>query len=96
MEHHVGDKKVFLKNNKVINTLSDFVNNRTEDADAFLEVTFPLNWIKENQNFLDIIPKTSETILSTTIKKQFEINEAGFLRIGLESAIYFKKLVYLL
>ena len=25
---------------------------------------------------MDIIPKTSETILSTTIKKQFEINEA--------------------
>ena len=39
---------------KVINTLSDFVNNRTEVADAFLEVTFPLNWIKENPNFLDI------------------------------------------
>lgn len=61
---------------KVINTLSDFVNNRTEDVDAFLEVTFPLNWIKENPNFLDMIPKTSETILSTTLKKQFEINEA--------------------
>lgn len=61
---------------KVINTLSDFVNNRTEDVDAFLEVTFPLNWIKKNPNFLDMIPKTSETILSTTLKKQFEINEA--------------------
>jgi len=60
---------------KVINALSDFVNNRTEDADAFLEVTFPLKWIKQNPNFLDMIPKTSETILSTTVKKQFEINE---------------------
>jgi len=60
---------------EVINVLSDFVNNRTEDADAFLEVTFPLKWIKQNPNFLDMIPKSSETILSTTVKKQFEINE---------------------
>jgi pimeloyl-ACP methyl ester carboxylesterase len=70
-----GGKEGIPQQPKVINTLSDFVNNRTEDAEAFLEVTFPQNWIRENPNFLDTIPKTSEIILSTTVKKQFEINE---------------------
>jgi len=60
---------------QVVKALSDFVNNQTEDETSFLEVTFPIKWIRENPNFLDAIPKTSEIILSTTIKKQFEINE---------------------
>jgi pimeloyl-ACP methyl ester carboxylesterase len=70
-----GGQEGIPQNPKVITALSDFVNNRTKDTNAFLEVTFPLKWIKENPNFLELIPKTSETILSTTIKKQFEINE---------------------
>ena len=60
---------------KVVKALSDFVNNQTEDEASFLEVTFPIKWIRENPNFLDSIPKTHEIILSTTVKKQFEINE---------------------
>ena len=63
------------QNPKVISVLTDFVNNRTKDASAFVEVTFPLRWIKENPNFLELIPKTSEVILSSTVKKQFEVNE---------------------
>ena len=70
-----GGQEGIPQNPKVITALSDFVNNRTIDAYAFLEVTFPLEWIKENPNFLELIPMTSETILSTTVKKQFEINE---------------------
>ena len=70
-----GGHEGIPQNSKVISILTDFVNNRTKDASAFLEVTFPLKWIKENPNFLDLIPKTSETILSSTVKKQFEINE---------------------
>ncbi len=60
---------------QVVKTLSDFVNNQTEDETSFLEVTFPIKWIKENPNLLDTIPKSPEIILSTTLKKQFEINE---------------------
>ncbi|HSA74582.1 MAG TPA: alpha/beta hydrolase [Candidatus Nitrosocosmicus sp.] len=60
---------------QVVIALSNFVNNHTEDETSFLEVTFPIKWIRENPNFLDTIPKTSEIILSTTLKKQFEINE---------------------
>ncbi len=70
-----GGQEGIPQDPKVISVLSDFVNNRTKDVSAFLEVTFPLNWIKENPNFLELIPKTSETILSSTVKKQFEINE---------------------
>ena len=70
-----GGHEGIPQNPKVISILTDFVNNRTKDASAFLEVTFPLQWIKENPNFLESIPKTSETILSSTVKKQFEINE---------------------
>ena len=60
---------------QVVIALSNFVNNQTEDETSFLEVTFPIKWIRENPNFLDTIPKTSEIILSTTLKKQYEINE---------------------
>ena len=70
-----GGQEGIPQNPKVISVLSDFVNNRTKDASAFLEVTFPLKWIKENPNFLELIPKTSEIILSSTVKKQFEIIE---------------------
>jgi pimeloyl-ACP methyl ester carboxylesterase len=70
-----GGNEGIPQNPKVIRILTDFVNNRTKDASAFLEVTFPIKWIKENPNFLELIPKTSETILPSTVKKQFEINE---------------------
>ena len=75
MEHHAEGMRGIAQNPKVISVLSDFVNNRTKDSSAFLEVTFPPKWIKENPNFLKLIPKTSEDILSSTVKKQFEINE---------------------
>jgi len=70
-----GGQEGIPQSSKVINAISDFVNNRTIDESAFLEVTFPQKWMRENPNFLELIPKTSETILSTTVKKQFEINE---------------------
>ncbi len=59
----------------VVKALSDFVNNRTQDMELFLSVTFPLDWIKRNTNISDIIPPSSEIVPSTTLKKQFEINE---------------------
>jgi pimeloyl-ACP methyl ester carboxylesterase len=60
---------------QVIKALSDFVNNKTTDEGSFLEVTFPPQWIKDNPSFLEAIPKSSEIILSSTLKKQFELNE---------------------
>jgi pimeloyl-ACP methyl ester carboxylesterase len=60
---------------QVIKALSDFVNNKTTDEGSFLEVTFPPQWIKDNPSFLEAVPKSSEIILSSTLKKQFELNE---------------------
>lgn len=70
-----GGQKGTPQSPQVIKALSDFVNNQTEDKNSFLEVTFPNKWIMKNPNFLDTIPKSSEIILSNTVKKQFEINE---------------------
>jgi pimeloyl-ACP methyl ester carboxylesterase len=60
---------------EVTMTISDFVNNRSQNADAFLSVTFPPEWIRKNPNYLETIPKTTEIILSTTLVKQFNAVE---------------------
>jgi hypothetical protein len=68
------DKRVFRKTLS-IKALSDFVNNRTQDTNAFLSVTFPLEWIKKHPDYLQKIPKTSEIVPSNTLIQQFDINE---------------------
>lgn len=70
-----GGQEGIPQSPQIVKALSDFVNNQTEYVNSFLEVTFPINWIKENPNFLDAIPKSSEIVLSSTLKKQFDINE---------------------
>ena len=60
---------------EVTTTISDHVNNRSQNADAFLSVTFPPDWIRTNPNYLETIPKTTEIILSTTLVKQFNAVE---------------------
>lgn len=70
-----GGREGFPQDPNVVQTLSNFVNNKTNNISSFLEVTFPDKWMKENPNFLDTIPITSEIISPITIKKQFEINE---------------------
>jgi pimeloyl-ACP methyl ester carboxylesterase len=59
---------------EVTRIISDFVNNRSQDAEVFLSVTFPPEWIRANPN-LEIFPKTKEIILSTTLVKQFNAVE---------------------
>ncbi len=70
-----GGQEGIPQNPWVVKTLSDFVNNQTLDVNSFLSVTFPPDWINHNPRFLESIPKTSEIVSSTTLKKQFEINE---------------------
>lgn len=70
-----GGREGIPQNPMVVKVLADFVNNRTTDVNSFLSVTFPPKWIEQNPNFLESIPKTSEIVPSTTLKKQFEINE---------------------
>ena len=70
-----GGHKGIPQTQEVTMTISDLVNNRSQNADASLSVTFPPEWIRKNPNYLEIIPKTPEIILSTTLVKQFNAVE---------------------
>jgi pimeloyl-ACP methyl ester carboxylesterase len=65
---------------EVTRTISDFVNNRSQNADAFLSITFPPEWMRTHSNYIDSIPKSSEIILSTTLVKQFNAVEEWLSR----------------
>ncbi len=66
-----GGQEGIPQTREVTMTISDIVNNRSQNADAFLSVTFPPEWIRTNPNYLETIPKTTEIVLSTTLVKQF-------------------------
>jgi pimeloyl-ACP methyl ester carboxylesterase len=70
-----GGREGIPQTQDVTTTISDFVNNRSKDADAFLSVTFPPEWIGTNPNYLENIPKTTEIVPSTTLVKQFNAVE---------------------
>jgi pimeloyl-ACP methyl ester carboxylesterase len=58
---------------QVVKILSDLVNNRTQDPEKILSVTFPLEWVKSHPN--RTIPESKEIVTSKTLKQQFDINE---------------------
>ena len=60
---------------EVSRTISDFVDNRSQNADAFLSVTFPQEWIRTYSNYIETIPRSTEIIPSTTLVKQFNAVE---------------------
>ena len=70
-----GGQEGIPQTQEVTMTISDFVNNHSQNADAFLSVTFPPEWIKMNPNYLETIPKTTEIVLFTTLVKQFNAVE---------------------
>ena len=70
-----GGQEGIPQSPEVAKTISDFVNNRSQNADAFLSVTFPPEWIKTHSNYIETIPKPSEIILSSTLVKQFNAVE---------------------
>ena len=58
---------------QVVKILSDLVNNRTQDPEKILSVTFPLEWVKSHPN--RTIPESKEIVTSNTLKQQFILNE---------------------
>ncbi len=70
-----GGKDAIPQDSKVIKIVSDVVNNRTQDEETILSLTFPLEWIKMTPNGLDSIPKSEEIISSKTLVKQFNAVE---------------------
>jgi pimeloyl-ACP methyl ester carboxylesterase len=69
-----GGHESIPQTQEVTRIISDLVNNRSQDAEAFLSVTFPSEWIRANPN-LETFPKTKEIILFTTLVKQFKAVE---------------------
>jgi pimeloyl-ACP methyl ester carboxylesterase len=69
-----GGHESIPQTQEVTRIISDLVNNRSQDAEAFLSVTFPPEWIRANPN-LETFPKTKEIILFTTLVKQFKAVE---------------------
>src|SRR5919202_1847776 len=61
---------------ELVKILSDIVNNRLQDQEKALSVSYPLSWIKSHPNFT--IPQPTETISPDTLKKQFNIVERWF------------------
>jgi pimeloyl-ACP methyl ester carboxylesterase len=59
---------------QVVKILTDLVNNRTQDPEKILSVTFPLEWVKSHPN--RTIPESKEIVTSNTLKQQFNLNEA--------------------
>ena len=47
-----GGQEGIPQSPQVVKALSDFVNNRTQDIETFLSVTFPPEWIKANPTFI--------------------------------------------
>jgi pimeloyl-ACP methyl ester carboxylesterase len=70
-----GGQEALPQTPEVAGIISDFVNNRTENINEFLSITFPREWIKTHPNYLETIPKTTEIVPSTTLVKQFKAVE---------------------
>jgi pimeloyl-ACP methyl ester carboxylesterase len=67
-----GGEEGIPQSTMVSKILSDFVHNDTQDMETFLSVTFPLEWIRAHPDYLESIPEPTETILSSTLVKQFD------------------------
>jgi pimeloyl-ACP methyl ester carboxylesterase len=68
-----GGKENVPQTPQVVKILSDLVNNRTQDPEKILSVTFPLGWLNSHSNV--ILPKTREIVTSNTLRQQFNLNE---------------------
>ncbi len=71
-----GGKENIPQSPEVVKILSDIVNNRSQDQEKTLSVSYPLSWIKSHHNFT--FPQSKETISSDTLKEQFNIVESWF------------------
>ena len=71
-----GGKENIPQNPEVVRILSDIVNNRLQDQEKALSVSYPLSWIKSHPNITS--PQSKEIISPDTLKKQFNIVEDWF------------------
>jgi len=71
-----GGKENIRQSPEVVRILSDIVNNRSQDQEKALSVSYPLSWIKSHPNFTFL--QSKEIISPDTLKKQFIIVESWF------------------
>jgi pimeloyl-ACP methyl ester carboxylesterase len=72
-----GGKENIPQSPEVVKILSDIVNNRLQDQEKALSVSYPLSWIKSHLNDISL-PQSKEIISPDTLKKQFNIVEGWF------------------
>jgi pimeloyl-ACP methyl ester carboxylesterase len=70
-----GGREGVSQNPRVAKIISDFVNNRTQDVETFLSITFPPEWVKAHPDYLETIPKSTEIVRSHTLVQQFDAVE---------------------
>jgi len=68
-----GGKENVPQATQVMKILSDLVNNRTQDPEKVLSVTFPVEWVKSHSNVAPT--KSTEVVTSNTLRQQFNLNE---------------------
>jgi pimeloyl-ACP methyl ester carboxylesterase len=71
-----GGKENIPQSPQVVKILSDFVNNRTQNVEKLLSVTFPLGWVKSHPNVT--IPQSKEIVIPSTLKQQFNLVKDWF------------------
>ena len=64
---------------EVINALTNETGTAEDRIERFLPLIFPEKWRNENPNYLESIPKTTETVSNQTLSHQLEaiVNWAG-------------------
>ena len=70
-----GGQEGIPQSSEVVKALSDVANNRTQDLETFLSITFPLKWITAHPDYLETFPKSAEIVPSTTLVQQFNAVE---------------------
>jgi pimeloyl-ACP methyl ester carboxylesterase len=71
-----GGKENIPQSPEVVKILSNIVNNRSQDQEKALSVSYPLSWIRSHPNIT--FPHSKEIISPDTLKKQFNIVESWF------------------
>jgi pimeloyl-ACP methyl ester carboxylesterase len=67
-----GGGKEFIISQDVINMLSNGTGSVMERIERLLHLFFPEEWRNENPNYLEMIPKTTETISNKILDQQIE------------------------
>jgi pimeloyl-ACP methyl ester carboxylesterase len=68
-----GGKENIPQSPEVVKILSDFANNRSQDVEKVLSVTFPLSWVESHPNVS--LPQSKEIVPPDTLKQQFNLVE---------------------